>query len=351
MRWQRRRFVGDEVRLPDPQVRSTSCWAAKFLDFERVGIMEDLRKVLAVLVGASICIISSCGETSVTRISTPEPYLTPTAINATMEPTSSNSRSSATRVAPSAYSKIFEVGIAEYQVSNENGYEIITVPNGQLEINEGYPVLPFVETGTLALPYEASMVNLEVIESKSSSIGRYNIPIADVAPFSEGGISYREETDIDYLYPSEIVFSESTSIGLLVRVSPIQHNPTTDETLFYSYLKIQATYATSAPIVIVDFSTDRSIYVSNDIIKTSTEVKNIETSEISLVGVLTLKDEFGRIVGSTESERFSVSPRRSHTLSLSWDKSLEGGTYDVIITIVDAEQNIVGATAQSVQVH
>jgi len=116
-----------------------------------------------------------------------------------MAPTSPpRSKTAVTQVAPQTYSKIFEVEIADYQVSHEDGYEIITVPEGQLEINEGYPVLPFVEVGTIVLPYGASMINLEVIDGKSSSIGRYNIPIAGIAPFSEGGISYRNNTDVDF---------------------------------------------------------------------------------------------------------------------------------------------------------
>jgi hypothetical protein len=293
----------------------------------------------------------SCG-TSAKQSPAHKPVPTLTTANSTMEPTSLPCPGvPITQVSPQIYSKIFVVEIAEYQVSNEDDYEIITVPEGQLEIVEGYPVLPFVEVDTLALPYGASMINLEVIDSESSSIGRYNVPIADIAPFSEGGISYREDTDIDYFYPPKIVFSESTSTGLLIRVSPIQHNPITDETLFYSYLKIRATYTTPSPVAIVAFSTDKSTYAPDDVINTSTMVENVGASEISLVGILTLKDEFGRIVSSKESGSFSVLPGQSHTLSLSWEKPLEEGAYDMIITIIDAEENAIGATSRSIQVH
>jgi len=313
--------------------------------------MKDLKEALTLLVVTLSCAMtSSCGKHTI-QTSTYEAILTLTTTDATIDSTSPpQSKTAATQVAPQTYSKIFELEIAEYQVSKEDDYEIITVPGGRLEINAGCPILPFVEVGTLVLPYGASIINLGVIDSESSSIGRYNIPIADIAPFSEGGISYRDDTDIDYFYPPEIVFSESTSTGPLIRASPIQHNPDTDETVFYSYVKIQATYTAQIPVAIVAFSTDKSSYTPGDIINTSTIVENVGSDEISLRGTLTLKDEFGQIVGSQESEWFSILPGQSHTLSLSWEERLEGGTYDVIITIVDVEENVIGAASQSIQV-
>jgi len=103
-------------------------------------------------------------------------------------------------------------------------------------------------------------------------------------------------------------------------------------------------------VAIVAFSTDKSSYAPGDMINTSTTVENVGADEISLRSTLTLKDKFGRIVGSQRGEWFSILPGQSHILSLSWKDRLEGGTYDVIITIVDVEENVIGAASQSIQV-
>ncbi len=313
--------------------------------------MKNLRKILFLLLSIVGSIISSCG-TSITGKPTQAIGTTPTA-NLAVELTVSPrpTISTATRTAPQTYSKVFEMEIAEYQVSNEKGYEILTVPKGQLKIDEGCPVLPFVEVGALDLPYNASIIGFEIIDSKSSTIGTYNIPIADIAPFSEGGISYRENTEIDYFYPSEIVFSENTSTGWVLYASPIQHNPATDETLFDSYLKIRVTYEAPIPVALAVFSTDKSTYTLGDVVNTSTRVENVSTSEVSLMGVLILKDEFGQVVGSKRSEIFLVPPGQSYTLSISWEQPLEGGVYDVIITIMDAQENAISAASQNIQFH
>lgn len=314
--------------------------------------MGNPKKVLVCLVAVLSCYISSSCRSDSAAI--PNPELNTTTATITVPVELHPLPQSSTPNPPSASqtcSEILEVEISEYYVLDEEGYQIVTVPGGQLEMLEGYPVLPFLEMGNIALPFGTSTAELDVIESEVSLIGYYDIPIADIAPFSQGGVSYREDTDIASLYPPEVISSESTSAGLLIIAHPIQHNPTTDETFFHSHLKVCVTYVSPNPVAIVALSTDKPAYSTDDMIHTTTVIENVGDSEVLLAGVLTVKDESGQEIGSKESERLVVAPGQSRDLMLSWDRLLGEGTYDLIVVIVDGEGNVIGATSQSIQVH
>ncbi|MCK4450059.1 MAG: hypothetical protein KAX26_05665, partial [Anaerolineae bacterium] len=163
-------------------------------------------------------------------------------------------------VAPAAeagvYSRNFVVDIAAYtaetEVQDDITYDILSVEGGDLAIADGAPILPYIQGYTLTLPFSSTLVEVQVVDAASSNIGTHNVPIAQVSPWSEGGLTYTTTTDIEHPYPTDLVQWQETSEGLLFTLFPIQHNPTTDETTFYNHFEVQVTYEAPLPIGVTD---------------------------------------------------------------------------------------------------
>lgn len=254
-------------------------------------------------------------------------------------------RAQVIQAADGTYSQNFTVDIADYTVSQEQGYDILSVSGGDLDFSDSYPVLPFIEGYTLTLPFSSTVTNIQVVDSSSSSIGTYNIPIVEARPWSEGGTVYTSTTDINYLYPAELVSSQETSEGLVFHVAPIQHNPTTDETIFYDHLEVRVTYEAPLEVTVTDFSTDRPSYAPSDTINASATVANVGAGDALVTATLAIKDAHGQTVATQSSGSFTVPGGGSHTEPLAWTGALGGGSYEAVLTIFNGTDTVAGASA------
>jgi hypothetical protein len=254
-------------------------------------------------------------------------------------------RGQVVQAAASSYSQTFTIDIANYAVAQDQGYDILSVSGGSLNFSDGYPVLPFVDAYTLTLPFSGTVTSIQVIGSISSSIGTYNVPIAEVRPWSEGGIVYTGTTDINYLYPPQLVWSEENSEGVSFYVTPIQHNPTTDETVFYSHLEVQVTYEAPLQVGITDFSTDKSSYLPGETINTSATVVNVGVNNVSLTATLTIKNSLGQTTATQTGSVFTVPGGGSQVQSLAWTGTLNEGAYEAVLTISDGATVLGGTSA------
>jgi len=251
----------------------------------------------------------------------------------------------------SIYSRTFEVDIDSYKVATETQddikYDLFSIEGGDLAIADGTPILPYVTGYTLTLPFSGTVTEVKVVDAISSSIGTYNIPIAQVKPWSKGGLSYTTATDIDYPYPEDVdlVQYQETSEGLLFTIFPIQHNPTTDETTFYSHFKIQVTYESPLTVVVSKFATDKAQYVPGEKISTTARIENVGDVDASLTATLFIRDALGEVVGRQTAKEFSVPSGSSYVLPLAWSGALSDGAYTVQITLQSEEAIVGGASA------
>ena len=222
----------------------------------------------------------------------------------------------------SVYSRNIQVDIASYVVTTETqdsvDYDIFSVEGGGVAVADGAPILPYVEGYSMTLPFGATVTGVEVVDSSSSSIGTYNVPIASVSPWSEEGLSYTTNTDIDYPYPAnqDLVQYQETSEGLLFTVFPIRHNPSTDETTFYSHFEIQITYDSPLDVVVTDFATDKAQYVPGEEISTTSRIENVGDAPATLTATLIISDNLGQVVGTETAEEFGVPSGGSYMLPL-----------------------------------
>ena len=235
------------------------------------------------------------------------------------------------------YSRNFSIDIASYNAGTENQdgivYDILSVEGGHLAIADGAPILPYVEPFSLTLPFGGTVLGVDVIAQDSSDEGTYNVPIAQVSPWTAGGVTYTTTTGIAYSYPTDPVQWQETGGGVLFTVFPIQHNPTTDETTFTSHLEVQVTYEAPLPVGVTDFSTDNESYRPGETVHTNASIGNVSDAETTLVAALTIEDELGHEVGSQTSGAFIVPAGGSHELPLAWEGPLVAGSYRATVTL------------------
>jgi len=241
------------------------------------------------------------------------------------------------------YTQTIDVDVSRYQVQKEKQdsveYELFSVEGGGIAIAPGLPILPYLEVYSLPLPEGAEIQEVRLIEPHSENIGRYNVPIAEVEPWSEGGLRYTTETDIDYPYPDQenLVRYQITQGSLLLTVFPIQHNPKSDETWFYKSFRIQVTYEAPVTISITDFSLNKTRYLVGEPVEISAMIANVGSSEENLASVLYIKDKFGHVLDKEFSRNFMVPSGGNYRLSLIWEGSLPDGAYKAEISIESVE--------------
>ncbi|NIO09766.1 MAG: hypothetical protein GTO40_17890 [Deltaproteobacteria bacterium] len=247
------------------------------------------------------------------------------------------------------YSQTFDVEIEPYTMGTEiqNGveYHLFSIEGGDVAVAPDTPILPYVKGYTLPLPFGASVTAVNVVDSTSASIGTHNIPIAEVEPWSEGGLTYTTVTDIDYPYPEDLVQYQQTSERLLFTIFPIQHNPTTDETTFYSRFTVQVTYESPLTVTVTEFNTDKQQYAPGETISTTTRIANVGDVAAVLTATLKIKDALGEVMGTGTSMAFTVPSGGSYVLPLSWTGALDDGAYTVKIELFSQEAIVGGASA------
>lgn len=250
----------------------------------------------------------------------------------------------------SVFTQTFDVKIADYsvktEVQNQIEYDLFSVQGGDTAVAPGTPILPYVEAYFLPLPQGAKLVEVNVLKSETSYIGKHNIPIADVLPWSEGGLRYTMKTNINFPYPGyeNLVRYQHSQDGLLFTVFPIQHNPTTDETWFYRMFVVQVVYEAPLTVAISEFALDKFQYMPGDPVQTATRVQNVGDSDEVLTATLLILDELGELVGELASGAFTVPSGGSHLLRLVWERDLPHGAYTAQINLSAAKEVVAGAS-------
>jgi hypothetical protein len=262
-----------------------------------------------------------------------------------------------TRVAPAAavaegvYSKTFEIVVDGYAVDEEveDGivYELFSIKGGDVAVAPGDPILPFVKGYELPMPAEAKITAVEILKTAANPIGRHNVPIARVRPWTEGGLSYTTKSDIFQLYPAseDLVQYQPSADGVVFTVFPIQHNPATDETIFHNYFAVEVTYEAPLTVAVTAFDTNKPQYAPGEEIGTLTRISNVGAADVELSASLAIKDALGEVVGRQQSSEFVVPAGSSHPLPLYWSGAVSDGSYTAQISVLSGKSPVGGASA------
>ena len=234
------------------------------------------------------------------------------------------------------------------EIQDEITYDLLSITGGDMAISPDAPVLPFVKITSIPLPPDAEIISAQLIETEPASIGRYNIPIALVEAFSQGGIRYTTRTDIDFPFPADddLVQYQRTSEGISITLFPIQHNPETDETWFYERGAVEITYRAPRSLSITEFSTEKSYYHPGEEINTRCVVANVGDSGARLKAILQIRDMSDEVVSKETTVYCDVEPGGMCELSpATWIESVPDGIYSAHIAIENREGSTVAAAS------
>ena len=248
------------------------------------------------------------------------------------------------------YFKTIEIKNLTYNITKIDGYDIISIePICKLSYKQGCPVVPYIEVYSLPLPEDANITNISIVSSSSQSIGNYKVPIADIKPFSQGGLSFTNKTNITGFYPQNLTEYEKTSGGYVFYIYPIKINPQTHETIFYQNITINIVYQTPTPITITDFSPSKTEYVTGEPINASLTVENVGADTLTgLRANLSLKDQYGKVRASSLSAPFDVASGESKTVYVTLSQNLPHGSYLAEIKVVNSTGYVLGSSSEDI---
>jgi hypothetical protein len=253
------------------------------------------------------------------------------------------------RAGPTSFTQNVTIDIAQYQAGKVEGFDLLTIPGGELDYSDGYPVVPFVEGFALPLPSGATVEGVQIVDQHSRNVGPYNLPTVRVLPFTQGGIQYTDETTLNSLYPTELVVVEVRNDTALFHVSPIQHNPTSNATRFYGHLELAITYSTPHNLTVTDLTTDHESYKPGQPIVSEGRMHNVGDGAENVTVHLSIVDAFGVEVGTVDTGVVPVPAGGTRDLQLTWPGTLPGGAYNVVWHVKKVSETVATA-ARSIQV-
>jgi hypothetical protein len=246
------------------------------------------------------------------------------------------------------YHQDFTVNVPSYSVAHESQggivYDIFSVPGGMTDLSPGYPRLPYLQGFTLTLPYSATVQNVELLSSDSQSIGNYNVPTVLVKNWDSGGATYTTTTSVNYPYPATLVSSQRAGDSLLFTVFPVQHNPTTHQTWFYSRFQVRVTYDAPIAVGVSAVRTDKPVYVPSEPVQVAASIVNAGDASATLSATLTIEDPLGVVACQTQGASFAVAAGGT----FEWQAACvvhQEGAYNARVTLWQAGNAVGGGSA------
>jgi hypothetical protein len=231
-----------------------------------------------------------------------------------------------------SYSQTFTAEFT-YTVTVSNGWDILTVPGTHLDASAGYPLLPTGEAYTLCLPEGATVTGLQVVSDSAVSIGSYNIPNVQMLPWELGGMGYTTTAAVDTLYPSVVVTGERRGQLFVVRVMPVQHNPSTGETIFHDRLEVRLTYTASTPVVMCAFRPNSLRYLPGQTMGTRALVQHVGDTDVVLTPTLAIGDPLSRTWSLHAGVPLTLVAGSAAVLPMTATVPLEEGAYRAVFSV------------------
>jgi len=272
-------------------------------------------------------------------------YPTPSAAGASVAPQLESDRPAGysvqiSSVSPLAttgtYTRGFVVNMAGYDVVTRSvggaDYHLLPIAGGSMAVSDGSPVLPYLRAFTLTLPVSGTVSGVDVTGIISQVVGPYNVPTAEMRPFTEGGTAFTSTTTLTGLYPTELVAWQRIGDDLLFTVYPIQHDPATGETVYHSQVAVEVTYETPSDLAVSDVAVDREVVHPGDPVTVRAIVTNLSDAPVSLTATLALKGSLGTTIGVIPAN-FGVQAGARVPYSQTLPAPTEAGPYQLVLTV------------------
>jgi len=242
------------------------------------------------------------------------------------------------------YSKVVEVNVTGFNVSQVDDYDLIEINGSEYIPDFGVPVLPMISIPIL-LPKDANVTGVNMVYNNSTVIGYYNIPCVNETGYTS--------CDITGLFPSPIYVSDTSDFEdykkVKINLVLAQHDLQTNETILYHYIKLELTYQTPVTATITDFSPEKTEYVTGETINASLTVENVGSEALTgLRANLSLKDQYGKVRASSLSAPFDVASGESKTVYVTLNQNLPHGSYLAEIKVVNSTGYVLRSSSEDI---
>ena len=247
------------------------------------------------------------------------------------------------------YTRTLVLSVEDYNVEADDGFEVVTIPGTELTFYHRKPVLPKLYAPSIFLPADAQVVEVSMIGGSDVALGRVNIPAAQASTTTAPAESYTSDADVSGMYPEVIYgYDVNTSprhVEVLPFVFPVQHDPESMETVLWESVTLELTYETRGTVAVVQISTDRLSYASDEDIEVAATVCNADDSEALLHLILTVENEYGDVLTRDTRTEVSVLPGETSEVRMLWPSRLEPGSYRATLSVWARDEQVAAASA------
>lgn len=237
-------------------------------------------------------------------------------------------------VGTNAYEVTIDINLLNYSLLKTGESYKINIEGSQEITADGYPIIPETQI-PFKLPLSAYNISLSLAACDSNTIGFFSVPLFNAIQKNTLG-SGSSANLISGPFPSPLygsTVSESDNCKEVTVSSALaQWNPVTNETRICNHIVLKLTYYSSLPLVVTNFDTKKSQYVTGETINSTAEISNIGSNELSgLEWSIVLKDCFGQIQASSHGLSPIIESGETMTASMALTQNLPHGTYEFFL--------------------
>jgi len=199
---------------------------------------------------------------------------------------------------------IFE-SVGDYEIIKRESYDFIEIETSEYEYDDSVVgsaglILP-TKRFEIDLPGGALIDDVEIVAKNPIALGQLDIPVSTNAPEMPGVKQYTDAPDsiglFDEMY-SYFTYKAPDEVDLRIDLFPITYDTVTDEATLFKDVEIKVIYKTDKGVVLLSAGPNKQHYYSDEIIKTTVQVKNIVNKNTSVEVEVSLKDRLNKIVSS-----------------------------------------------------
>lgn len=235
-----------------------------------------------------------------------------------------------------------EIDIPMYTVTESEGYDVISIPNGSSISIPGYPILPYyIVHSWHSSEYEIQDVTLieksGLIEQKGFNIEQYELQWGSTSNETNSeNVSVGWFPDQEFIWRTDENANDTTTLSLLI--FPFFYNRSSLESKFYSHYRFQVNYVHST-VTIISLYTNQNVFELNENVTVNLEIQSSDGKPKDLIISGEVKQNGKHIDYLTLKKLKDFQTMGG--VSIDWDaQDVTWGIYELFVQIQDKNGTI-----------
>jgi hypothetical protein len=230
--------------------------------------------------------------------------------------------------------------VPSYSFIPWGNFELIDIPGAELTATAMKPILPHLEQ-KVYLPTTVTVSSVEVVQRHGTMVGYHPIPILSSMVMNKNTpITASSSYDFTDLYPANPISYGQIDCGdhseLIIRYMPVQLNGSNGQVWIYDTTIVRVVTGSPMGVAIKRFGVGHAFYGPGQAVDYAVQLVNGSAESQTLTVTVAVNGSEGA------PQNVSIDHNAGLEISGSWEGSLAEGVYEATLTVVDANQNIVG---------